>query len=214
VTVVENETRLRGARAIEKTEAQASLGVMQTLSERGHPELPPPLVSDGGSGCAEAMVEVYGQVPEYSGRGRPPTKKQPLPEWQFLRAVKQRDEKGHFIGTDQQVIFGEPEAVLAQLSVGTVYVERTHLTMRLSSGRLVRKGLGFSKDLGMYRWAAAWEDIVYNLVRPVKTLRQRLTGQGRRKWKPRSPAMAAGLSDHLWSVRELLQVVPLPVVNS
>jgi hypothetical protein len=214
VTVVETETRLRGARAIEKTEAQASLRVMQRLAQRGHPALPPPLASDGGSGCAEAMLEVYGQVPEYSGRGRPPTKKQPSAAWQHLRAVKQRDEQGHFIGTDARVIFGEPEAVVAELGVGTVYVERTHLTMRLSSGRLVRKGLGFSKDLGMYRWAAAWDDIVYNLVRPVKTLRQRLSGPGRRKWQPCSPAMAAGLSDHLWSVRELLQIVPLPVVNS
>ena len=214
VTVVETESRLRGARAIEKTEAEASLGVMKTLAERGHPEAPPPFVSDGGSGCGEAMIEVYGQVPEYSGRGRPPTQKQPVPGWQYLRAVKQHDAQGHFIGTDPRVVFGEPEAVLSLLGTGTVYVERTHLTMRLSSGRLVRKGLGFSKDLGMYRWAAAWDDIVYNLVRPVKTLRQRIEGIGKQKWKLRSPAMAAGLSDHLWTFRELMFAIPLPVVNS
>ena len=159
---MESETRLRGGRAIEKTEAEASLGVMKTLSERGHPEVPPPVVSDGGSGCGEAMIEVYGQVPDYSGRGRPPTQKQPVAGWQYLRAVKQHDAQGRFIGTEPHVVFGEPEAVLSLLGAGTVYVERTHLTMRLSSGRLVRKGLGFSKDLGMYRWAAAWDDIVYN----------------------------------------------------
>jgi hypothetical protein len=215
VTVVETETRLRAVRAIEKTEAEASVQVMKTLAERAHPERPPPLCSDGGSGCAEAMVAVYGQVPPYSGRGRPPSQKQPSSEWQYLRAVKQRDAKGHFIGTDYRVIFGEPDEVLAQLGVGTVYVERTHLTMRQFCARLVRKGLGFSKLLEMHRLAAAWDDGVYNLVRPVKTLRQRVTGLGRRKWKPRTPAMAAGLTDHLWTVKELLRVVPLPAaINS
>ena len=215
MTVVEQATRLRGARAIEKTEAEASEQVLRTLQQRGHPEQPPPLVSDGGSGCAEAMIEVYGQVPAYSGRGRPPVNKQPDPEWQHLRAVKQRDEKGRYLGTDKRVVFGEPEAVLSTLSSGTVYVERTHLTMRHFNGRLVRKGLGFSKELSMHRAAAAFEDAVYNLVRPVKTLRQKADEGSERRWWPRSPMMAAGITDHLWTLRELLMAVPvLKTVNS
>jgi hypothetical protein len=43
------------------------------------------------------------------------------------------------------------------------------LTMRLFNGRLVRKTWAFSKDVGMYRALAAWEDLVYNLARLLKT---------------------------------------------
>lgn len=215
VTVVENETRLRAARATEKTESQASEQVLRTLCQRGHPEQPPPLVSDGGSGCGEAMIEVYGQVPADTGQGRPPVRKQPDPAWQYLRAVKQRDAKGRYIGTDYRVVFGEPDEVLDLLGSGTVYVERTHLTMRHFNGRLVRKGLGFSKDLTMHRLAAAFEDAVYNLVRPVKTLRQKAQEGLGRRWWPRTPMMAAGLTDRPWTLRDLLTAIPvLKPINS
>lgn len=43
--------------------------------------------------------------------------------------------------------------------------------MRLFNGRLVRKMLAFSKDVGMYRASAAWEDLVHDLAHPLKTLR-------------------------------------------
>lgn len=213
--MIEQETRLRAARAIEKTESQASEQVLRTLSQRGHPQKPPPIVSDGGSGCAEGLIEVYGRVPAYSGHGRPPVRKQPEPIWKHLRAVKQRDEKGRYLGTDNRVVFGEPDEVLSELSVGTVYIERTHLTMRHFNGRLARKSLGFSKDLTMHRLAAAFEDAVYNLVRPVKTLRQKAGNGSAKRWMPRTPMMAAGITDHPWTLRELLTAIPvLKIANS
>ncbi len=43
-----------------------------------------------------AMVEVYGLVPEYRGRGRLPTRKKPGSDWLYLQMVKQRDEHGRF----------------------------------------------------------------------------------------------------------------------
>ena len=55
---------------------------------------------------------------------------------------------------------------------GKCFCERTHLTMRQFNTRLVRQGLGFSKALSMHRLAAALEEAVYNLVRPLKTLCQ------------------------------------------
>jgi hypothetical protein len=61
----------------------------------------------------------------------------------------------------------------------------------------------------MLRASSLWEDVVYNLTRPVKTLRLAVFQDGRR-WQPRSPAMAAGLTDHLWSIRELLMRIPVP----
>lgn len=168
--MIDMDSRLRAARGIAKTETEASLEVFQILKRRGHPEAPPPTVADGWGGIDEAMVEVYGVVPESQGRGRPPTRKRPQPGWQYLQVVKQR-EKGPVVGVKLRVIFGDAEEVLALLGKSTAYIERTHLTMRLFNGRLTRKTLAFSKLLEMYRASAAWEDLVYNLARPLKTLR-------------------------------------------
>ncbi len=65
--MIEMETRLRVARGIDKTETQASVKVFETLKQRGHPDGPPPTISDGWGGIDDAMVEVYGKVPEYEG---------------------------------------------------------------------------------------------------------------------------------------------------
>ncbi len=158
--MIDVDTRLRVARGIAKTETEASVEVFETLKERGHPEAPPPTVSDGWGGIREAMVEVYGQVPDYSGRGRPPTQKQAQSGWQYLQVVKKR-QNGRVVGTELRVIYGDEKKVLALLGQSTSYIERTHLTMRHFNGRLARKTLAFSKDLDMYKASAAWEDLVY-----------------------------------------------------
>ncbi len=51
--------------------------------------------------------------------------------------------------------------------------------------------------------ASAWEDRIYNLTRSLKMLRVEVDN-GSRRWQQRSPAMAAGLTDHIWSVLGLL----------
>jgi hypothetical protein len=185
----------------------------QTLKRRGHPEAPPPTISDGWGGIDDAMIEVWGQVPEYKGVGRPPTRKRPRPGWQYVQMVKQR-EKGRVVGIKLRVVFGDAQETLELLGQSTSYIERTHLTMRHSNGRLVRKTLGFSKDKRMYRASAAWEDLVYNLARPHKSLRVEVFDDPKRRWQKRSPAMASGLTDHIWTVKELLTTVVPPVVNN
>ncbi len=211
--MIEPGTRLRAARGIGKSETEASIEVFQTLKRRGHPDAPPPTVSDGWGGIREAMVEVYGKVPEYAGRGRPPTRKQPGENWQYLQVIKQR-ENGRVVEIRLRVVYGSKEEVLSLLPHNTALVERTHLTSRHFNSRLTRKTLAFSKALEMHRAAAAWEDIIYNLVRPLKTLRLEVADAPRRRWLPRTPAMAAGLTDHLWTVQELLTTVPLPNGNT
>jgi hypothetical protein len=207
--MIDMDTRLRAARGIAKTETEASVQVFQSLKRRGHPDAPPPTVSDGWGGIDEAMIEVYGSVPEYQGVGRPPTRKQAQPGWQYLQVVKQR-ENGRVIGTQLRVIFGDEKEVLELLGKSTAYIERTHLTMRLFNSRLTRKTLAFSKLVEMYEASAAWDDTVYNLARPLKTLRLELRDDSKRRWLPRSPAMAAGLTDHIWTVKELLLTTVLP----
>jgi hypothetical protein len=207
--MIDMDTRLRTARGIAKTETEASTHVFRTLKRRGHPEAPPPTISDGWGGIDEAIIEVYGTVPEYQGIGRPPSRKRPQPGWQYVQMVKQR-EHGHVVGTKLRVIYGDEAQVLALLGKSTAYIERTHLTMRLFNGRLTRRTLAFSKALEMYRASAAWEDLVYNLARPLKTLRQEIFNNPKRRWRLRTPAMTAGLTGHIWTVKELLTTVVPP----
>jgi hypothetical protein len=208
-TLLDMDSRLRVARAIEKDETQASIAVFQMLKHRGHPDGPPPTISDGWGGIDQAMIEVYGMVPEYCGRGRPPTRKQPGSDWLYLQMVKQRDENGRFAGTKLKVIFGSKDEVIALLGKSTAYIERSNLTSRLFNGRQTRKTLAFSKDVDCYRAAATWEDAYYNLVKPHKSLRLRVYDLPERKWKERTPAMAAQLTDHVWTVKDLLTIVPI-----
>jgi hypothetical protein len=202
------DTRLRVGRAIGKDESGVATALMAQLKSRGHPDKPPAIATDGKGSYREAMVETWGQVPDYVGGGRPPTKKQPQADWNYVQVIKHRS--GYRL-TDVtiKVIYGDPEEVLDLLGGHTAYIERTNLTSRQMNGRLVRKTLSFSKEREMLESSCAWEDWVYNLTRPVKTLRVE-ANDGHRRWQPRSPAMAAGLTDHIWTVKELLTAVVAP----
>jgi hypothetical protein len=213
-TYLDMDSRLRVARGIAKNETQASIEVFQTLQRRGHPEGPPPTLSDGWGGIGEAVIEAYGIVPEYRGRGRPPTRKQHGSDWQYVQMVKQRDEQGRVARVKIRVVFGKKAEVIALLGESTAYIERSHLTSRLFNGRQVRKTLAFSKEPEMNRAAAIWEDSYYNLVRPHKSLRIPDQDGSLRRWQPRTPAMAAGLTDHIWTVKELLTTLSVPMANN
>jgi len=152
------------------------MALMAQLKARGHPDT-------GNGSYREAMVETWGQVPEYTGRGRPPRHKQAQHDWHYLQVVKHRS--GNSVrGVTVKVVYGDPEEVRALLGEHTACVERTHLTSRQMNGRLVRKSLSFSKEREMLEASCAWEDWVYNLTRPLKALRVEVNG-GRRRWQPR-----------------------------
>jgi len=211
--MLDMDSRLRVARGVAKNETMASIEVFKTLKRRGHPAGPPPTISDGWGGIDEAMIEVYGVVPEYSGRGRPPTRKRACPGWQYLQMVKQRDERGRVHGIKLRVMFGKKSELLALLGKSTAYIERSNLTSRLFNGRQVRKTLAFSKKVEAYKAAAAWEDCYYNLIRLHKSLRLPLPDATPQKWLRRTPAMAAKLTNHIWTVKELLTMLPIPCPN-
>ena len=101
------------------------------------------------------------------------------------------------------------ETTLDVVGAHTSCVERTNLTSRHINGRLVRKTLSFAKQLEMLKASSVREDMVYNLTRPVKTLRLEVNEE-RRRFQPRSPAIAAGLTDHIWTIKELLITVVPP----
>ncbi len=127
-------------------------------------------------------------------------------------------ENGRVTEVKTKIIFGKPDEVVAQLAnspvsevINTSFVERDNLTQRQSNRRLTRKTNGFSKEITWFE-KQLWLSVAYHhLVLPHRSLRQLLEtpeatrGTGTpRKWKPVTPAMAAGITDHVWTTTELL----------
>src|SRR5437588_9144319 len=83
---------------------------------------------------------------------------------------------------------GDPDDDL----ISTSYVERQNLTMRMGMRRMTRLTNAFSKKLENLAAAVSLHFMHYNYCRPHKTL------------DGATPAMAAGLSDHVWSLAELI----------
>ena len=61
---------------------------------------------------------------------------------------------------------------------------------------------------------AAWEDLYYNFVHPLKTLRVELFDESPKRWEPCTPAMAAGLTGHIWPPKELLTTIIPPSIGN
>jgi hypothetical protein len=157
------------------------------------------------------MLKVWRKVPEHSGYGRPPTALKPEEDWYHLQIIKER-RGSKLINVKLKAIFGHIEKLKPVLGVNTAYVERTNLTSQQMNGRLVRKTLSFSKALRRLEAASAIEDAFYNFTRPFRTLRVELeepTGQAH--WQQRTEVQAAGLTNHVWTVKELLHLVLVPL---
>lgn len=77
--MIETTTRLQVGRATANTEGEVAQKLMEQIKERGYPEVPPAIATDGKGAYHEAMVETWGKVPEPkpSGKCLPPEKKQP-----------------------------------------------------------------------------------------------------------------------------------------
>jgi len=197
--------------AIGKTEEEIAPELMEQVKMHAPDEGPPALSSDGKGAYPKAMLETWGKVPEYGGRGAPPKLPKPEKDWQCLQVIKKR-KGGKLESVRIKIVYGDPEEVKEKLGCHTAYVERTNLTSRTMNGRLVRKTLSFSKELRFLKASSVFEDALYNFTRPVKTLRVEVSNPSKQaRWQQRSPAMAAGLTDHIWTVQELLTVVLVPL---
>lgn len=201
----------------ERTEAEAVsiLGRVKGVLAEG---CLPLFTSDQLPHYLHALLQVFGQwiQPARKGtRGRFPKPRLEPPEAMQYATVHKVRQGQRVVAVTTQVVFGLPTAVEARLKalgvkrINTAFVERMNLTLRHLVSRLKRRGLNFSKrreDLG---WHLHLSVAYYHLVRPHRGLRQRLTepvptrGTPKR-WAQRTPAMAAGLTDHIWNMRELL----------
>ncbi len=97
-------------------------------------------------------------------------------------------------GTNSRVITGYPD--LSKIS--TSFAERQNLTMRMSMRRFTRLTNAFSKKLDNHMLAIALYFMHYNFVRPHKTLANPY---------PRTPAMAAGVSNRVWTIEDIVKLV-------
>lgn len=180
---------------------------------------PPLFTSDKLPAYTKALIENY-STPEppgsKRGRGRPRLKPRRIIDPDLLYAqVDKLRQGGRVIEVRRRIIFGteqEIKQLIGRHQINTAYVERDNLTSRQSNGRLIRKTLSFSKKDYYLQRHIDLEDAVFNFVRPHRSLRVRLPRPMRgRKWKQRTAAMAAGITDHISTLEELLSFrLPLP----
>jgi IS1 family transposase len=101
------------------------------------------------------------------------------------------------LGAIKQPVMGKPVEAL----VSTSYVERANLTLRMHSRRFTRLTNGFSKKTENHAHAVALHFFAANYCRPHMTLTKAQKGI------QTSPAMAAGLTDHVWTMEEVLRLM-------
>jgi IS1 family transposase len=166
----------------------------------------PVWVSDGLDSYGEALKKrhcILKTYPRTGKRGRPRRPKLvACPEVRYGQVVKKRDERHRIIEVVKQSVYGE----VPLETISTVYIERHNLNLRHENRRLTRKTIAFSKkDEGLMDQMTMYQSY-FNCVRPHRGLKLRISDPGNRvrKWLYRTPALAAGLTDHSWSFKELM----------
>lgn len=183
----------------------------------------PCFFSDGFSCYLPALIEYYYVLKTFPRTGKPGRPKEPVkeahPDLVYGQMIKIK-EKGRLKQIVYKVICGAKRLEQLGLSISTNLIERLNLTMRHCLAPLVRKSLSFCKDQTQLRRRVSFFQTFYNFARPHMSLRLPLPEDQRKskgiihpKWIERTPAMAAGLTDHVWSFRELLTAKFEPVLN-
>jgi len=124
----------------------------------------------------------------------------------YGQLIKER-EKGRVVGKTRMVIFGDVD----EAGIDTVYVERYNLTVRHGISRLVRESLCFSKCKEMLDSHLDVYQCYNNLIRVNSALTIK-TEKGVRNIE-RTPCMAEGITDHVWTWKELLMFKIAPTIN-
>jgi IS1 family transposase len=108
--------------------------------------------------------------------------------------TEKRYSPSECIGAEKHVIQGNPDIK----AVSTSYVERQNLSMRMGMRRFTRLTNAFSKKLENHIYALGLYFMHYNFARTHKTLATPY---------PRTPAMAAGIANHIWTIEEIVKLV-------
>lgn len=192
-----------GARGVEEAEA-----VVADVHRRtgGRPVL---FTSDAYPVYRDAILHVYGREVEETPTGRPARRMVPErvpPPGLVYATVEKRRRLGRVVEVLVHLIFGTMAALARVLRrspvsrrVNVSFLERYNATDRHKNARKVRKTDTFSKDWRVHESMTYFSMYSYNFCWAVRTLAHR-DAEGR--VRSRSPAMAAGLADHVWTLRE------------
>ena len=193
-----------GARDVEATEALVS-----EFRRRTGGRLMRLMTSDSYPAYQASILKAYGEtvVPARTGKpGRPRGRFQTPPAGLTYATVEKVRSKGRVVEVLKWVVFGTMEAVVAALagskvsrSINTSFVERHNATDLHHNARKSRKTYRFSKDWRFHEASTYFTMYSDNFCWPVRTLREP-SGEGR--YRQQTPAMAAGLADHFWSMTE------------
>jgi hypothetical protein len=191
------------------------------------PDCAPLCLTDGFREYLTALLTPYGQwvqPPRRQAQGPAPKPRWlPLPHLLYAQVVK-TVRRRRLVAVTHRVVFGTLDAVnqvLASLGwqSNTAFVERLNLTMRQHVAAVGRRVSTLCKDEDGLRQQLALYHTYYNFCLLHTSLRQPLpqplptNGRGSAKqWRPWTPAMAAGLTDRVWTLREVLlfRVPPWP----
>ena len=187
----------------------------------------PLFLTDGFKEYTTALLTHYGQwvQPERCQATGPAPKPRwmPLPGLLYAQVIK-TVRRRRLVRVTHRVVFGTLEAIQQVLAacgwqINTAFVERLNLTIRQHVAAVGRRVSTLCKGEDGVRQQLALYHMYYNFCLPHTSLRQPLprpepthgTGSAKR-WQPQTPAMAAGLTDHVWTLREVLRyrVPPWP----
>jgi IS1 family transposase len=201
-----------GARTTENTEA-----VVEDFKRRTSGRAMDLITTDEYSAYEGAILRAYGRTVTPPRTGRPGRPKAPylVPGPGLRYAVVEKTRRmGRVVKVRSRVVFGSKASVARALAaspvsraINTAFVERQNGTDRHRNARKARKTYRFSKVWECHEAVTYFTMYHYNFCWPVRTLRVR---EGLGPWQDRSPAMAAGLADHVWSMSEWLS---FPVVQ-
>jgi IS1 family transposase len=169
------------------------------------------ITSDEYKPYKKAILKAYGikTTPAHTGkRGRPKGSGLVAPKGLKYATVHKIRRKGRVVKIDLRVVFGSRAEVEAAIeasavssTINTAFVERHNGTDRNRNARKVRRSYCFSKDWDVHNAMTYFTMYSYNFCWPVRTLRLQDRDD---RWYSRTPAIAAGLTDHIWSLHEWL----------
>jgi IS1 family transposase len=174
----------------------------------------PAFFSDGFTCYLAALIAAFHIVTTFAPTGKRGRPRKPLyaphPELVYGQLVKEKHQ-GKLRTLSTRVVLGAERLARLGLTISTALVERVNLTLRQALAPLARKTSSFCKDRERLRQRVVFFQVFYNMARPHMSLRQPLPLQERTchgvirpRWRECTPAMAAGLTDHVWTFRELL----------
>lgn len=172
--------------------------------------LPELITTDEYKPYLGAILKTYGVEEQRSRTGKPGRPRGPRlvpPEDLVYAMLHKTREQGKVVDISIRQVFGTAEQLKQALEsstvskhVNTTFVERFNGTVRQHNSRKARKVYSFSKEFEYHQAMSWFAASYYNFCRPHRGLRER----DAERWQQRAPAMAAGISDHLWSLPEFM----------